>query len=39
MFLKYSEEIRRDIYTTNGVESINRLLEKIREVRRIFLVS
>jgi len=30
-FLKYPEEIRRHIYTTNGVESINRLLEKIRE--------
>jgi transposase-like protein len=30
-FLKYPEEVRRHIYTTNGVESINRLLEKIRE--------
>jgi putative transposase len=30
-FLKYPEEIGRHIYTTNGVESINRVLEKIRE--------
>jgi transposase-like protein len=29
-FLKYPEEIKKHIYTTNGVESLNSLLKKIR---------
>jgi len=30
LFLKCSEEIKRHIYMTNGVESLNSLLDKIK---------
>ena len=30
-FLKYPEEIRKYIYTTNAVENVNRLIEKVRD--------
>ncbi len=33
-FLKYPEDIRRYIYTTNSVESFNRLLEDMRQSKR-----
>jgi len=36
MFLKYPEEIRRAIYTTNAIESVNRSLRKISKNRGVF---
>lgn len=36
MFLKYPEEIRRAIYTTNAIESVNRSLRKISKSRGVF---
>ena len=35
-FLKYPEEIRRAIYTTNAIESVNRSLRKITKNRGVF---
>jgi putative transposase len=35
-FLKYPEEIRKAIYTTNAIESVNRSLRKITKNRGVF---
>jgi len=35
-FLKYPEEIRRALYTTNAIESVNRSLRKISKTRGVF---
>ena len=35
-FLKYPEEIRKAIYTTNAIESVNRSLRKISKNRGVF---
>jgi len=35
-FMKYPEEIRRAIYTTNAIESVNRSLRKISKNRGVF---
>jgi putative transposase len=35
-FLKYPEEIRKAIYTTNAIESLNRSLRKISKNRGVF---
>jgi putative transposase len=36
MFLKYPAEIRKAIYTTNAIESVNRSLRKISKNRGVF---
>ena len=35
-FLKYPQEIRRALYTTNAIESVNRSLRKISKNRGVF---
>ena len=37
-FFKYPEEIRRVIYTTNSIESLNASLRKVTKTERFFLM-
>ncbi|WP_410525930.1 transposase [Rickettsia endosymbiont of Cantharis rufa] len=36
IFLGYPEEIRKIIYTTNAVESVNSQLQKVTKNKRVF---
>ena len=36
IFLEYPEEIRKIIYTTNAVESVNSQLRKVTKNKRVF---